>query len=285
MSALTAPGAASAALIAILLALWQATFMLAGADAIASPASTVAWLAGHLTGPDLWVHVWATGSAFLLALAIAVLGGLAIGLLAGLSATATEAAEPLLLAANSIPKIALYPVVLLLFGIGMPAKVAFGAMHGVIPVAIFTMTACRAIPPVLLKTAAVMRLPLRHRVLSILLPSALPDIVSGVRLGFSLTLIGTILGEMFGSQSGLGYLLMIAIGLQNTQAIMGVTVLLIVFAASASTALLAWERRLRRARGAVGRRPFLDSNRTAATASADRSRRSDQSSGSRTPRP
>ena len=249
MSLLERPGVASVVLIALLMLAWQAIFQWAGANAIASPAATLAWLAQQLSGPDLWVHVWATGSAFLVALAIAILGGLAIGLVTGLSATAAETAEPLLLAANSVPKIALYPVVLLLFGIGMPAKVAFGAIHGIIPVAIFTMTACRALPPVLGKTAAVMRLPLRDRIISILLPSALPDIVTGVRLGFSLTLIGTILGEMFGSQSGLGYLLMTAIGLQNTQVIMGVTVLLIAFAATVSTALLAWERRLRRMRG------------------------------------
>jgi NitT/TauT family transport system permease protein len=83
----------------------------------------------------------------------------------------------------------------------------------------------------------------------VFLPAALPDVITGIRLGFSLTLIGTILGEMFGSQSGLGYLLMTAIGLQNTRTIMGVTVLLIAFAAAVSTALLAWERRLRQVRG------------------------------------
>jgi NitT/TauT family transport system permease protein len=193
--------------------------------------------------------VWATGKAFLIALAIAIAGGLLLGLVTGLSATASETAEPLLLAANSIPKIALYPVVLLLFGIGLPAKVAFGAIHGIIPVAIFTINACRAIPPVLLKTSSVLRLTPADRIRSILLPSALPDIVTGIRLGFSLTLIGTILGEMFGAQSGLGYLLMTAIGLQNTQVIMSVTVLLIAFAAAMTTALLAWERSLRQLRG------------------------------------
>jgi NitT/TauT family transport system permease protein len=249
MKLLQLPGAAAVLLTVLLLALWQAVFMIAGPLAIASPASTFAYLAQQLSGPDFWVHVWATGEAFLVALVIAILGGLLIGLAAGLSATASETAEPLLLAANSIPKIALYPVVLLLFGIGLPAKVAFGAIHGVIPVAIFTMNACRAIPPVLLKTSQVLRLTPADRIRSVLLPSALPDIVTGIRLGFALTLIGTILGEMFGSQSGLGYLLMTAIGLQNTQVIMSVTVLLIAFAASVSTALLAWERRLRQVRG------------------------------------
>ena len=242
------PGAASALLVLILILLWQGAFMAAGPDAIAAPGETVAWLAGKLMDPDFWGDVRATGSAFLLALAIAIGGGLLLGLLTGLNQTAAETAEPLLLAANSIPKIALYPVVLLLFGIGMPAKVAFGAIHGIIPVAIFTMNACRAIPPVLVKTGAVLRLPMWDRVRSILLPAALPDIATGVRLGFSVTLIGTVLGEMFGAQSGLGYLLMTAIGLQNTQVIMGVTVILVVFAASISTALLAWERKLRHAR-------------------------------------
>ena len=247
MSLLKLPGASAVLLVLVLLAVWQAAFVIAGPMAIASPAATFAYLAGHW--PDLGTHIWATGQAFLAALAIAIAGGLLIGLLAGLSATASETAEPLLLAANSIPKIALYPVVLLLFGIGLPAKVAFGAIHGVIPVAIFTMSACRGVPPVLLKTAAVLRLSPAERIRSILLPSALPAVLTGIRLGFSLTLIGTVLGEMFGSQSGLGYLLMTSIGLQNTEVIMAVTVLLMVFAAAVSTALLSWERRLRRERG------------------------------------
>jgi NitT/TauT family transport system permease protein len=241
------PGVASILLILILLALWQALFAFAGPLAIASPASTFAYLVRHW--PDFAGHIWATGQAFVFALLIAIAGGLLIGLVAGLSATASETAEPLLLAANSIPKIALYPVVLLLFGIGLPAKVAFGAIHGVIPVAIFTMTACRGVPQVLLKTAAVLRLSPMDRIRSILLPSVLPSVLTGIRLGFSLTLIGTILGEMFGSQSGLGYLLMTSIGLQNTDVIMAVTVLLIAFAATVSSSLLSWERRLRRDRG------------------------------------
>jgi NitT/TauT family transport system permease protein len=243
------PGASAALLVLLLLALWQAVFLVAGPLAIASPAATLVYLAQQLRGPDLLMHVWATGQAFLIALVIAVAGGLLLGLVTGLGATAAETAEPLLMALNAIPKIALYPVVLLLFGIGLPAKVAFGAIHGIIPVAIFTLNACRGVPPVLLKTAAVLRLTPADRIRAILLPSALPDVVTGVRLGVSLTLIGTVLGEMFGSQSGLGYLLMTSIGLQNTQVIMAVTVLLIAFGATVSTALLAWERSLRRRRG------------------------------------
>ena len=64
--------------------------------------------------------------------------------------------------------------------------------------------------------------------------------------GFALTLIGTLLGEMFAAQRGLGYLLMTAIGLHNVDLNMAVTLLLVVFAASVSTILLVIDRRLHR---------------------------------------
>ena len=109
----------------------------------------------------------------------------------------------------------------------------------------FTIAACRNVPPILIRTAKAMRLARWDTIRSVLLPAALPDIFSGIRFGFSLTLIGTILGEMFGSQRGLGFLLMTAIGLQNIQVIMSVTLLLVLVAATVNTLLLAQDRRLR----------------------------------------
>ena len=165
----------------------------------------------------------------------------------GLNKMAAEVAEPLLVSAYAVPKIVLYPIVLLIFGIGLPAKIAFGAIHGVIPVAIFAMAGVRQVSPVLLRTARALRLSRTETLRCIVWPAALPEIFSGLRIGFSLTLIGTLLGEMFGSQKGLGYLLMNAIGLQNVPVIMAVTLLLVLFAATLSIVLLAMDRRLRRA--------------------------------------
>ena len=154
----------------------------------------------------------------------------------------------MLVALYSIPKITLYPIVLLAFGIGMPAKVAFGAIHGIVPVAIFTLGAVRSLNPVYAKAARVMRLPPTQIARRVLLPAAIPEIFTGIRIGFSLTLIGTLLGEMFASQRGLGYLLIQAIGLHNVKVIMAVTLLLVIVAVAASAALLALDRRLRRNR-------------------------------------
>jgi NitT/TauT family transport system permease protein len=232
-------------LVVALLILWQIIFWIVGRNALLPPGETILALARLLQTARFRDHIAETGTAFVIALAIAVMAGVAIGLALGINRTAAQVFEPFLLAGNSIPKIALYPIVLLIFGIGMPAKIAFGAIHGVVPVAIFTLTACGSVPPILIRTAAAMRLTRRDMIRSVLLPAILPDIFSGIRLGFSLTLIGTILGEMFGSQRGLGYLLMTAIGLQNIQVIMAVTLLLVIVAATVNGLLLAQDRRLR----------------------------------------
>jgi NitT/TauT family transport system permease protein len=118
-----------------------------------------------------------------------------------------------------------------------------------VPVAVFTLTACLNVPPIFIRTASAMRLTSWDTIRSVLLPAALPDIFSGIRIGFSLTLIGTVLGEMFGSQRGLGYLLMTAIGLQNIEVIMSVTLLLVLVAATVNTVLLIQDRRLRNPAG------------------------------------
>jgi NitT/TauT family transport system permease protein len=233
-------------LIAVLLAAWQLLFEFAGSQAMTAPVETFRYLAHLLTTETFWGHVEETSRAFFFALLLAVLLGLIIGFLLGAHRFSSEVFEPVLVAFYSIPKITLYPIILLAFGIGLPAKIAFGTIHGIVPVAIFTMGAVRNLNPILLKTARVLRLPPQELVGSILLPAALPEIFTGIRLGFSLTLIGTLLGEMFGSQRGLGYLLMTAIGLQNVQLIMAVTLLIVLFAASVSTLLIVIDHRLHR---------------------------------------
>ena len=234
-------------LVAGLLVVWQGLFLFAGAHALSPPIETVLYL-GHLLGTaPFWGHLLETGRAFAVALLLSVVLGLGMGLPFGLNKLAAEIAEPVLVSAYAVPKIVLFPIVLLMFGIGLPAKIAFGAIHGVIPVAIFAMAGVRQVSPVLLRTARALRLSRTETLRCIVWPAALPEIFSGLRIGFSLTLIGTLLGEMFGSQKGLGYLLMNAIGLQNVPVIMAVTLLLVLFAATLSTVLLAWDRRLRRA--------------------------------------
>ena len=127
----------------------------------------------------------------------------------------------------------------------MSAKVAFGAIHGIIPIALFTINAIRGIRPILIKTGRVLNYSPLEMAWKVLIPAALPEIFTGIRIGFALTLIGTLLGEMFASQKGLGNLLMRAIGLHNVDLIMSITFLLTLVAAVATGVLLAIDRRFR----------------------------------------
>lgn len=234
----------AAQLVLLLLVSWQLLYWCVGAVALRSPVQTVQFTARLMGTQAFWGHLSETGRAFGVALVIAIAVGLGTGFLLGLNRFASEMLEPLLIAVYSIPKITLYPILLLMFGLGIAAKIAFGAIHGVIPIALFTITAVRNVRPVYLKTGRVMGLSPFETIRQILLPAALPEIFAGLRIGFSLTLIGTLLGEMFASQRGVGFLLMNAIGLHNIDLIMALTFLLTLFAGTASGLLLYVNRHL-----------------------------------------
>ena len=234
----------AAVLIIVLLAVWQLLYWIVGDVALSSPLTTIAYTAKLLATGRFWEHLAETSRAFAGALLLAISIGLSIGFLLGLNRFASEVLEPVLVAVYSIPKITLYPILLLMFGLGMSAKIAFGALHGVIPIALFTINAVRNVRPVLIKCGRTMGLGPLAIVREILLPAALPEIFTGLRIGFALTLIGTLLGEMFASQRGVGFLLMNAIGLHNVDLIMALTFILVMFSGTVSSLLLFLDRRL-----------------------------------------
>ncbi len=233
-------------LVAGLLTLWQLLYLAVGDVALRSPFETVRFTIELFGRESFWPNLAETAKAFAVALVISIALGLAIGFVLGFYRLAGAVFEPMLVAFYSIPKLTLYPIVLLAFGLGMPAKIAFGVIHGVVPVALFTIAAVANVKPVLIKTGRVLGFGAFDMVTQVLFPAALPEIFSGVRIGFALTLIGTLLGEMFASQRGLGYMLMNAIGLHNVDIIMSVTFMITVFAATVSAVLLAVDRRLHR---------------------------------------
>jgi NitT/TauT family transport system permease protein len=231
-------------LLLALVVLWQLLSLAVGPEVLTTPLATLRRLARLLAEPGFADHARETGSAFAAALVISLVGGLGLGVLLGAHRLSGEVTEPLLVGLYSIPKITLYPVVLLLFGLGMSAKIAFGAIHGIIPVILFTMNAVRNIPQVYLRAARSMRLTPAQMFTHVLVPASLPEIVTGFRLGFSLTLLGTLIGEMFASQRGIGYLLIKSMESNDTDILIALALLLVVLATAASWLLLALERRV-----------------------------------------
>jgi NitT/TauT family transport system permease protein len=217
---------------------WQMLHLIGGETALASPAATAVKLVALFRTDMFWGHVAETTKAFTFALILGILGGVSLGVVLGLSRLSSAVAGPMLVNLYSIPKVTLYPLVLLCFGLGLAAKVAFGVMHGMIPMTIFTMNAIRQMKPVLLRSSKMMRLTRWQTASTIVLPAVMPEVLSGIRLGFSLTLLGVLIGEMFASKRGLGFLVTNAMNLGDTETIMAVAVLLTAFAVTANGLLI-----------------------------------------------
>ncbi len=233
-------------LVVAMLAIWEALHAVAGSTALPAPIATMSYLMHMVPTPRFAANAAATLLAFAAALVLAYVIGLAIGIWMGAHRLSGMVGEPILVALYSLPKITLYPVVLLIFGLGLSGKVAFGAMHGILPVALLTMGAIRAIPPVYLRAARTLQLSPWQTIMTVLLPAALPEVFTGLRIGFSVTLLGVLLGEMFASKLGLGAMIMNAMSLAQSEEMMTVAIVLFVFAALANALLLWIEHHLHR---------------------------------------
>jgi len=229
------------------LILWQGLSAWVGSEGLSSPEVTAARLAAMMATPEFWMHAAATARAMAWSILYTVVGGLLLGLCLGLWRMAGEVAEPILNSLYAIPKITLYPVILLFFGLGIPAKVAFGVAHGIFPVTLLTIGGVRATRPVILRTARAMRLSAMQTILYVLVPAALPEIFTGLRIGIVLAMFGTLIGELFAAERGLGFLLMQGVERGDVPTIMALALLLFAIAVVTGLVLLAVDRRLRHA--------------------------------------
>ena len=230
----------------VLVLIWQGLHAIVGDTALPGPVPTLSYLVRLVPTVRFAENAAATATSFAFALVLAYGFGLAVGVWMGAHRLSGAVGEPILVALYSLPKITLYPVILLIFGLGISGKVAFGALHGILPVALLTMAAIRNISPVYLKSARSMKLSQGQTIMTVLLPASLPEVVSGLRIGFTVTLLGVLLAEMFASKQGLGFLIINAMSLLQTEEMIAVAVLLFAFAALANALLLWMEHRFHR---------------------------------------
>lgn len=157
---------------------------------------------------------WATYSALartvveiVVALALAGSLALAIGIPVGWFRATREAYEPLLANLAAIPVVILYPVFALIFGIGSLSKVTFAATTAFFPVILSVVSGVASTSESLIASARSMGANGWTLLRVTALPSALPDIVAGFRLGLTLATLGAVGGEFIAGSAGLGYLL------------------------------------------------------------------------------
>jgi NitT/TauT family transport system permease protein len=236
-------------LLAGIFVVWQCLYWVIGNSALTPPSTTMSKLIDLLSADWFWADILESLHAMGVAAVLVVIFGIPFGILLGLHRLSGNVAQPVLAALYALPKVSLYPIVLLIFGLTISARIAFGVMHGVIPVILFTMSATANVQPVLLRSAHVMHLSQRRVITSVIVPAALPGMITGLRVGLSLTILGVLIGEMFAAKKGLGFRLMNAIGNNDAPTIMAIAVLLSAFALTVNylLVLLVAERRLRAA--------------------------------------
>ncbi len=244
-------GVALACVLLVLLALWIGLSAIAGAGVVADPLTTLRRLIAMLATPRFWKDCQTTFTAFTWSLLLSMLLGAAIGVALALDRFIGETFEPILVSFYALPKVTLYPVVLLLCGLGPASKVTFGVMHALVPVALLTRTAITQIRPVLWRSVKVMHLSRAQILRHLVLPAIAVDLVAALRIGVSLSLLGVLIGEMFAASSGLGFAAMTAMGLGDLPTILAIGVFLSVIAVAANATLLVLEGRLRRRQQAV----------------------------------
>lgn len=233
------------ALVLAALALWQsaASFGWGLKVVVQSPESVAKALLALATGDLLWPNYWATLKATLLGLVVAVVLGTPIGLALGLMTTAQRVVAPFLSALNAMPRIALAPVFIVVFGITMAAKVALAVSLVIFIMILNAIAGVSAADAEAMRMMTAMGASRAQTLRMVVLPAALPSILTGVRLGLIYSLLGVIASELIASADGLGQMIARSAGVFDLATVYAVLLLLMVTAAvfnTASEALGRW---------------------------------------------
>jgi ABC-type nitrate/sulfonate/bicarbonate transport system permease component len=143
----------------------------------------------------------------LIAYAMATVAGIGIGTLIGRLRYVRLALRPIASFLFPTPKVALYPAMFIIFGLGSASKIAFGFSEALFPILLATAAGTSQIEPRLLWSAAALGTPARAALVKVVIPAALPVILTGARIGLVGAIVGVYMGEMIAGGDGLGHVM------------------------------------------------------------------------------
>lgn len=196
---------------------------------VSKPSHIVASLWAMLTKEQLLYHLQFTITEALVGYLIGAGAGLVLGFALARSDAVYRIVEPFVVAFYGIPRIALAPLFILWFGIGISSKIAVAAVMVFFIVFINTIAGIRAAPPQLLQVARVMGASEWDLVRKIIFPAATPFIIAALQITVPQAMIGAIVGEFISSNRGVGHLISRAAGWLDTPGLFaGIFALLVV---------------------------------------------------------
>lgn len=190
-----------------LFAAWEAVVRTGAINQLLLPAPSSIALAAYRDGPKFLDAFGVTLIEIAASALIAIVLGLVIGVLGSLTSFSAIFVGGVMTSLFAVPLIILYPLLMAWVGIGTASKVLFGVLTGFVPIALNTLNGIRAVEARYLTMGRAVGASAGQIYLKIVLPFAIPSIVSGLRIGLGLTVIGVLVTEMLASVAGLGYLI------------------------------------------------------------------------------
>lgn len=195
---------------------------------VSKPSQIIAYLSDWITSGDFFRHLGATMTAVLVGYGAGAALGLALGLPLGRSETTAKVLDPFLLALNGIPRVALAPLFVIWFGIGILPKIILVFTLVFFVVFYNAYAGVRSVERRYMDLAWVMGASSFDMFTKVIFPAAMPYILLGLKLSIPYAVIGAIIGEFIASSRGLGYKIQVETSLYNTTGTMaGIIVLML----------------------------------------------------------
>lgn len=204
------------AVIVALLLLWEAVARIFAIPTYILPPPSAIAVVMHDRIDLLLVHGWVSTAEVLLGFFLSILVGIPLALATFLWPAFARSVYPLLVSSQAVPKMAVAPLFIVWFGFGLMPKVLIAFLIAFFPIVINTVVGLAAIEPEKIHLARSMGLTASATFFKVRLPGALPSIFGGLKIAITLAVVGAVVGEFVGGDSGLGYLLMAANGSMDT---------------------------------------------------------------------
>jgi NitT/TauT family transport system permease protein len=209
-----------------LLVVWQLASLALNNDSFPTALESIRTIPSLLGDPETLINFAASLRRMVIGFGVAVAVSIPLGLLMGRSRAVASFFNPLLMVIYPVPKAALMPIIMLWLGVGDLAKTLVIFLGVSLPVIYHSFEGAKAVEEKMLWSGAAMGLSAAQRLVRIVLPAALPEILTGCRTGLVLALITMVTSEMIARQSGAGNILFNALDMGQYDTVFAMIVII-----------------------------------------------------------